>query len=127
MTFNPHTEHLLQFFILTAGVLLIPVLIGLMVVVLQLAFLIHSTSEFVRFATGELLPVIRDVRLMMGNLNDVSLRVTSGIQEASQTLQQTGPLLKQGATQLQKRALAFFSGLQSTFSRSKAVTHETEV
>ena len=100
ISLTPETEHLLQFFIILSSVLIIPVVVGLIVISFKLAFLIHSASDFLAFATHELSPLIQDLRSIADRLENMSERASSGVEDIGNTLNQAGPLLKTGVSKL---------------------------
>lgn len=117
MNLTTGTEQLLQVFIVLAGILLIPVVIGLVVVLFKLAFLIHSTSEFLRMASYELTPLVKELRLIVNHLEHIGKQASTGVQEVSNTLHHTGPALKKGLGQLKVGIGAIFSGISRSFER----------
>ncbi len=119
MTLAPGTEHLLQLLILTSIVLLIPVFVGVTVVLFKLAFLIHSTSDFVNFASNELTPVVKELRLTVDHLETMGHRASSGMQDMGQTLQSVRPLVKTGVARTKTFASALISGLKRSFDRNR--------
>jgi len=119
MTLSPETEHLLQQFIFLSGILLIPVAIALLVVLFKAAFLIHSTSDFVRVASNELTPLMQDLRLMVANLEQAGQSASSGIHSFGDSIHSLGPALKQGLDKARVGVAALLSNLGITNRRFK--------
>jgi hypothetical protein len=118
MMLTAGTEQLLQIFIVLAAVLLIPVAVGLMVVLFKLAFLIHSTSEFLRLASYELAPVIKDLRRLADQLEHMGHKASSSVQELGAGLSQAQPLLKKGFGSISQGASAILSGIGRSFRKT---------
>jgi hypothetical protein len=117
MNFTPGTEQLLQGLIILSGLLMIPVIVGVMVVLFQLAFLIHSTSEFLTFASYELGPMVKDIRQMVGHLEEIGERTSSGVQELGNNLQHAAPILQRGLSRFKIGTSALISGITRSFGR----------
>lgn len=118
MTLTPETEHLLQIFILFAGILLVPVMVGVLVVLFKLAFLIHSSSEFLAAASSELSPLIKELRLMVGHLEDIGKQASSGMQGLGNSLSYTRPIVTGGLRRLRLGASAVVSGISRSFGKT---------
>lgn len=118
MNFASETEQLLQLFIILSAVLLIPVTVAFIVVLFKLAFLIHSTSEFLTFAANELSPVLKDIRLLATHFEEIGQRASSAVKDIGNVVSQTTPLVKQGANKLVNNILSVLSGINRSFERS---------
>jgi hypothetical protein len=118
MTLSAGTEQLLQWLIIIAGVLLIPVGLGIIVVLFKLAFLIHSASDFLAFATYELSPVIKEIRKTVDHIGTIGERASVGAYEVSQGIKNTGPLVKSGLSKLKVGTWALVSGIGRSFGQS---------
>lgn len=118
MTFTPGTEQLLQVFIVLAAVLLIPVAVGFLLVLFKLAFLLHSVQEFVRIATYELTPLIKELRLIVDHLEDLGHKAAVSVQEIREGIHHAGPLLRKGIDQVRAGTSALVSGISRSFERS---------
>lgn len=117
MTFAPATEQLLQLFIIVSGVLLVPVVVGLLLVLFKLAFLLHSTQQLLTVASYEMAPLVKQLRLVVDHLEDIGQRTSSGVQEIGNSIHQAGPLLKRGMGQVRLGASALLTGLSRSFQR----------
>lgn len=118
MTLTPETEQLLQWFIILSGILIIPVVVAALVVMFKLAFLIHSTSEFLTVARYELFPLIKEIRLTVDHVEDISQRASAGMKELSQGISQLRPLVSDGADRFKVGFEALVSGIKRSFRQS---------
>jgi predicted PurR-regulated permease PerM len=118
ISLTPETEHLLQMFIILSSVLLIPVVVGLIVIAFKFAFLLHSASEFLAFASNELTPVIQDLRSIADRLENISQKASSGVEDLGNTLTQAGPLLKGGMAKATSGLSSLLAGIGRSFLRS---------
>ncbi len=121
LALTPGTEHLLQILIILSAVLLIPVAVGLIIVLFKVAFLVHSTSEFVRVAIYELMPVVKELRLMVANLETMTDKAAAGMQELGNALHNTSPILKRGVAQVKSGTNALISGIARSFGKASNV------
>ncbi len=112
---SPGTEQLLQIFIGIAALLLIPVAVSLVVVLFKLAFLMHAVQELVRMVSYELVPLLKDVRSLANKLEVIGRSASNSVQGLGSTLQQIGPLLKEGIARLRTSISASVSGLGRSF------------
>lgn len=118
MTLSTETEQLLQWFIIIAGVLLIPVFIGISILLFKASFLLHSTSEFVRLASYELTPILKDLGRLSSNLGNISHKASSGVQELGSGIHHITPLVKKGLEKVKLGTSAVASGISRSFERS---------
>ncbi len=115
MDLTAGTEQLLQILIIISMVLLVPVAVGLVVVLFKLAFLIHSAQDFMRFATGELAPMMKEARNLLIHLETIGHQASTGMLELGNALHQAAPAMRKGAEQVSAGAKSLLSGINRSF------------
>lgn len=118
MPFTLESSQFVQGLYLLILVLAVPIAVGLIVVLFQLAFLLHSVTDFVRFATYELTPVVKDIRALADSASRIGLKTAAGVKGLENLVGQVGPLVKEGATRLKHSASSIFSGVSRSLFRS---------
>lgn len=118
MPFTLESSQFVQGLYLLILVLAVPIAVGLLVVLFQLAFLLHSVTDFVRFVTYELTPVVKDIRALADSASRIGLKASAGVKGLENLVGQVGPCLKEGASRLKSSASAIFSGVGRSFFRS---------
>lgn len=112
---TPQTEQWLRVVLIGIGLLLIPVTVALMVVLFKLAFLLHSVYELVTIARYELFPILKDLRLTVDNVEEITHRTSAGLQEVSHQINQIRPNVHYGIRKVQTGVKALVSGLRRSF------------
>jgi len=93
----PSWEAPVQFLVITFTVLLIPVVLMLCLVLYRVVVLLTQSSELVQLTQYELMPLIRDARVMVTNFSQVSGRVNQGVNAFSSGMEKLSPAVRQGA------------------------------
>jgi hypothetical protein len=96
----PSWEAPVQFLVITFTVLLIPVVLMLCLVLYRVVVLLTQSSELVQLTQYELMPLIRDARVMVTNFSQVSGRVNQGVNAFSSGVEKLSPAVRQGAETL---------------------------
>lgn len=112
LAFSAETEQLIRIMLMVCAGLLIPVVVALMVVLFQAVFLLQSTSELLTVVRYELFPIIKELRLTVDHIENISRRASDGLRDASDSLRQVKPMLKNSMTNAKLGTKALLSGLK---------------
>ena len=115
LVLSPETEQWFRILLIAATLLLIPITVGFLVVFFKAAFLLHSVYELVTVARYELYPLLKDLRLTVDNVEDITHRAQSGIQDLGYNIRQIKPNLKYGTRNVKTGVQAFVTGLTRSF------------
>ena len=116
LAFSAETEQLIRIMLMVCAGLLIPVVVALMVVLFQAVFLLQSTSELLTVVRYELFPIIKELRLTVDHVENISRRASDGLRDVSDSLKQVKPMLQNGLVNAKLGTKALLSGLKRSLS-----------
>jgi hypothetical protein len=118
MNLAPGTEYLLQIFIILSGVLLIPLVVSLIVVIFKLAFLVHSASDFLAFASSELTPILRELRSTADHVESISQKAALRVQDINNSIESARPTVEKSIQKTKSFTKAVFTGVLRSFGKN---------